>query len=104
MNSIKSYKALSVVANVEQGSLIKRLIKENKEMKQELKNMKEVCGVRFYCDTCGDEFYTKKWNDYTLKKWSSGFHYIEEGEDGDYYKNEEFECEDCEGIDPSVYN
>jgi len=28
MNSVKAYKALSVVANVEQGELIKRLIKE----------------------------------------------------------------------------
>jgi len=76
MNSIKSYKALSIVANVEQGSLIKRLIKENKEMKQELKNMKEVCGVKFLCDNCVNV---------------TSFLYR-----GRYYKQEEFECEDCE--------
>ena len=32
MNSVKAYKALSVVANVDQGKMVKRLIKENKEL------------------------------------------------------------------------
>ena len=35
MNTIKAYKALSVVANVEQGEMIKRLIKENEELKKQ---------------------------------------------------------------------
>lgn len=37
MNTIKAYKALSVVANVDQGELIKRLIKENEKLKEEKK-------------------------------------------------------------------
>jgi len=31
MNTIRSYKALAIVSNVDQGEMIKRLIKENKE-------------------------------------------------------------------------
>jgi len=41
MNSVKAYKALSVVANVEQGALIKRLIKENKKLKEDMKIARE---------------------------------------------------------------
>ena len=36
MNSVKAYKALSVVANVDQGKMVKRLIKENKEYQEEI--------------------------------------------------------------------
>tara|TARA_R110000764_G_scaffold236649_4_gene332067 strand:- start:2177 stop:2368 length:192 start_codon:yes stop_codon:yes gene_type:complete len=41
MNSIKSYKAISIVANIEQGLLIKRLIKENKELIEKNKELKK---------------------------------------------------------------
>lgn len=37
MNTIQTYKALSVVANVEQGEMIKRLIKENSILKFKMK-------------------------------------------------------------------
>ncbi len=40
MNSINTYKALTVVANVEQGLLIKRLIEENKKLNKEINKTK----------------------------------------------------------------
>ena len=40
MNTIRDYKALSIVANVEQGEMIKRLMAENKNLKAENKNLK----------------------------------------------------------------
>ena len=42
MNTIRSYKALSIVSNVDQGEMVKRLIKENKEL-QRLKEITEKC-------------------------------------------------------------
>ena len=42
MNTIRSYKALAIVSNVDQGEMIKRLIKENKEL-QRLKKITEKC-------------------------------------------------------------
>ena len=42
MNTIRSYKALTIVSNVEQGEMVKRLIKENKEL-QRLKEITEKC-------------------------------------------------------------
>ena len=42
MNTIRSYKALAIVSNVDQGEMIKRLIKENKES-QRLKKITEKC-------------------------------------------------------------
>lgn len=41
MNQVQKYKALSIVANVAQGDLIKQLIKENKELKEML-NVKNL--------------------------------------------------------------
>ena len=41
MNSIKAYKALSVVANVEQGALVKRLILENEMIQLRYKEIKK---------------------------------------------------------------
>ena len=42
MNTIRSYKALAIVSNVDQGGMIKRLIKENKEL-QRFKKITEEC-------------------------------------------------------------
>ena len=42
MNTIRTYKALAIVSNVDQGEMIKRLIKENKEL-QRLKKITEKC-------------------------------------------------------------
>ena len=41
MNTIKSYKALSIVSNVDQSELIKRLIKENKILIKKNKEREE---------------------------------------------------------------
>ena len=41
MNTIKSYKALSIVSNVEQSELIKRLIKKNKEREEFYRRIKD---------------------------------------------------------------
>ena len=43
MNTIRSYKALAIVSNVDQGELIKRLIKENKE----LQILKEILTTKY---------------------------------------------------------
>jgi len=40
MNSIRSYKALNIVINVEQCELVKRLIKENKEREEFYRTIK----------------------------------------------------------------
>jgi len=89
MNSIKTFKALSIVANVEQGELIKRLIKENKKMKLELKYRKEINGIAFYCENCGEMFYTKEFNSYPLKKYEHGTWYIDDNEEYDIF------CREC---------
>ena len=68
MNSVKAYKALSVVANVEQGALTKRLIKENKfyqsrldECKKHIEELQQrledadiwTCmGCDYWCNDC----------------------------------------------------
>ena len=41
MNTVKSYKALAIVSNVEQSELIKRLIKENKILIKKNKEREE---------------------------------------------------------------
>jgi len=69
MNTINTYKALSIVANVEQGNLIKRLIKENEHLKKVLskKNLNECKSCMrwlkkdyFLGDECGDCFGKKR--------------------------------------------
>ena len=42
MNTIRSYKALAIVSNVDQGEMIKRLIKENKRLIKENKELKKI--------------------------------------------------------------
>lgn len=71
MNSIRQFKALSVVANVDTGPINKKLILENDSLKKKLEVMKEeyekimlmqMIGdrieyktlVSYWCDDCGD--------------------------------------------------
>ena len=69
MNSTKTFKALSIVANVEQGELIKRLIKENEHLKKVLskKDLNECKSCMrwfkkdyFLDNDCGDCWGKKK--------------------------------------------
>jgi len=61
MNTIRDYKALSIVANVEQGEMIKRLMAEIKNLKAKNKNLKDFLVHKYdrlveldeeICDNC----------------------------------------------------
>ena len=65
MNSIKAYKALSIVANVEQGNLIKRLLKENKQLVKLLKEKDEE--LEQMSEWAGE--YVEKWESGAICLW-----------------------------------
>jgi hypothetical protein len=61
MNTIRSYKALAIVSNVDQGEMIKRLIKENKELRRfkkhtekYIRRLVEICTFLNKCIPWGD--------------------------------------------------
>ena len=49
MNTIRSYKALAIVSNVDQGEMIKRLIKENKRLIKENKELQRLKKITEKC-------------------------------------------------------
>jgi len=70
MNDIKSYKALAIVSNVDQGELVKRLIKDNKRLIKENKEREE-------------SYSTKKDNLLRLREYHIEMKYIYDEEDED---------------------
>ena len=84
MNTIKSYKALAIVSNADQGELIKRLIKENESFKRKEKEREEFYSTKKDNLLLMGEYHTqmKHCSDYTSD---------EDNEDGDDYRFH-FEC------------
>ena len=103
--STRTFKALSIVTNVKQGELVKRLIEENeklkeknKEMKKELGHRRDISGVLFECDVCGNDYYTTHWDDCNLGQYPGGHHYIkfDDGtEEGLDINQPNFRCLPC---------
>ena len=79
MNTIKSYKALAIVSNADQGELIKRLIKENKSFKRKEKEREE-----FY-STKKDNL-LRMFEYHEEMKHCSDYTSDEDDEDGDNYR------------------
>jgi|TARA_B100000795_G_C22802957_1_gene442947 hypothetical protein len=81
MDTIKRYKALSIVSNVEQGELIKQLIKENKILIKKNKEREEFYSK--FKDIFKKIYYRSEANIFVTD--------YEEGEDNDDW-NFHFEC------------